>query len=91
MKIRLMGLPAEVNRVTEALHDARDFEVIQVDGPYPNRGDSRMVRAYIEVRLTEWCGRSWHDGDCCEESRKQWVGVQAWPVQHRQDDNHEAP
>ena len=49
MKIRIMGLPAEVTPALQAIHETLD--VIQVDGPYPNRGDSRMVRVYIEVQL----------------------------------------
>jgi hypothetical protein len=57
MKIRLMGLPAEIDQAINALRDLSDLDVVQVDGPYPNRGDSRMVRVYIEARL---CGR---DGD----------------------------
>jgi hypothetical protein len=28
-----------------------DLDVIQVDGPSPNRGDSRQVRADLELRL----------------------------------------
>jgi hypothetical protein len=57
MKIRLMGLPAEIGQAIDALRGLPDLDVIQVDGPYPNRGDSRMVRVYIEARLS---GR---DGD----------------------------
>jgi hypothetical protein len=52
MKIRLMGLPAEISQITKALRDTPGLDVIQVDGPYPNRGDSRMVRVYIEAQLT---------------------------------------
>jgi hypothetical protein len=76
-----MGLPAEVDRAVEALHDTRDLDVIEVNGPHPNRGDSHQVRMYLEARLTEWCGRSWHDGDCCAGSRQQWGGVRVHPVQ----------
>ena len=57
MKIRLMGPPAEIGQAIKALRDIPGLDVIQVDGPYPNRGDSRMVRMYIEARLS---GR---DGD----------------------------
>jgi hypothetical protein len=57
MKIRLMGLPAEIDQAIRALRDISDLDVIQADGPYPNRGDSRIVRMYIEARLS---GR---DGD----------------------------
>ncbi len=51
MKIRLMGLPAEIEPVLTQIQDIRTLDVIQVDGPYPNRGDSRMVRVYIEAQL----------------------------------------
>ena len=51
VKLRLMGLPAEVDQAVTVLSDARAFDVVQVDGPYPNRGNSRLVRVYIEVQL----------------------------------------
>ena len=51
MKIRLMGLPAEVIPIVKALQQTDAFDVIQVDGPYPNRGDSRLIRVYIEAQL----------------------------------------
>ena len=51
MKIRLMGLPFEVGQAATDIDDAKIFDVIQVDGPYPNRGDSRLVRVYIEAQL----------------------------------------
>jgi hypothetical protein len=51
MKIRLMGLPAEVHQAVIMICDAEAFDVIQVDGPYPNRGDSRIIRIYIEAHL----------------------------------------
>ena len=51
VKIRLTGLPAEIEPVLTQIQEARTLDVIQVDGPYPNRGNSRMVRVYIEARL----------------------------------------
>ena len=51
MKLRLMGLPTEVDQAVIIVYDANVFDVIQVDGPYPNRGDSRQVRIYIEAQL----------------------------------------
>jgi hypothetical protein len=50
MKIRIMGLPGEVIPVIKALVDAEGLEVIEVSDSYPNRGDSRMVRVYIEAQ-----------------------------------------
>jgi hypothetical protein len=51
MKIRLMGLPAEINQAVTVLNDADSLDVLQVSDPYPNRGDSHMVRVYIEAQL----------------------------------------
>jgi hypothetical protein len=52
MKLRLMGTEAECARLAFLLRfGPRGLEVLQVDGPYPNRGDSGQVRAYLEVRL----------------------------------------
>ena len=51
MKIRLSGLPAEVDQAFSIIYDGEIFTVVQVDGPYPNRGNSRMVRLYVEVHL----------------------------------------
>lgn len=56
MKIRLMGLPAEVDQALIIISAAKPFDVVQVDGPYPNRGDSRMVRVYIEAQLSAESG-----------------------------------
>ena len=50
MNIRIMGLPAEITPVIQALTDADGLEVIQVSEPYPNRGDSRMVRVYLQAQ-----------------------------------------
>ncbi len=51
MKIRLSGLPAEVGQAVSALRKADALDVIEVSSPYPNRGDSRIVRIYIEAQL----------------------------------------
>jgi hypothetical protein len=51
MKIRLMGLPAEVNSALNVIQETPALDVTQVDGPYPNRGNSRMVRVYIDAQL----------------------------------------
>ena len=51
MKIRLSGLPAEVDQAVSALSDADALDVIEVSSPYPNRGDSRIVRVYIEAQF----------------------------------------
>ena len=51
MKIRLMGLPGEVDQAITIISTVQALDVVQVDGPYPNRGRSRMVRLYVEVQL----------------------------------------
>jgi hypothetical protein len=51
MKIRLSGLPAEIDQAVCVLTDAQALDVIEVSTPYPNRGDSRIVRVYIEAQL----------------------------------------
>lgn len=56
MKIRLTGLPDETARLLQILTRTPDLDLIEVSGPYPNRGASRMVRLYIETRLTPGSG-----------------------------------
>ncbi|MCP9947339.1 hypothetical protein [Actinomadura madurae] len=50
MKIRLMGLPDETDAAVEALRGG--FDVLEVSAPRRNRGDSALVRVYVEVRLS---------------------------------------
>ncbi len=49
MKLRLHGTPAEVAAATRQLVEVLD--VVAVNGPYPDRGTSVLVRVYLEVRL----------------------------------------
>ena len=51
MKIRITGLPAEVEEGIKTLTQAEALDVIEVSDLYPNRGNSRMVRVYIEAQL----------------------------------------
>lgn len=51
MKIRLMGLPAEVDATVAALRVALD--VVSVSSAYPCRGESREVRVYVDARPKE--------------------------------------
>jgi hypothetical protein len=53
MNIRIMGLPAETEKAITAITAANGIEVIEVSQPRSNRGDSRMVRVYLEVRLRD--------------------------------------
>jgi hypothetical protein len=49
VKIRLEGTHPECQQA--ALRLAELFDVVSVSDPYPNRGRSRLVRVYLEVRL----------------------------------------
>jgi hypothetical protein len=52
MKVRLTGTEDECARLAFLLRfGPPELEVLQVDGPYPNRGDPRQVRTYLELRL----------------------------------------
>lgn len=48
MNIRLMGQDEECQAAITALKTV--FHVIEVNGPYSNRGDSKQVRYFIESR-----------------------------------------
>ena len=50
MKIRIMGQPAEVDHAVRVLQENKDLDVTGVNGPYPNRRNSRMVRVYVEAQ-----------------------------------------
>lgn len=47
MKIRIMGTPRECDDAVKVLRLA--FNVLEVSSPRPNRGDSRLVRVYVEA------------------------------------------
>lgn len=49
MKIRLHGLPDEVEEAVKRLHGI--FAVVSVSKPYPDRGTSRLIRVFVEIRL----------------------------------------
>ncbi len=49
VKIRLEGTPEECQQAAPRL--AEVFEVVSISDPYPNRGRSRLVRVYLEIRL----------------------------------------
>ena len=53
MKVRLMGTADECAAGVEVIRGAGRFEVVEVSGAYPNRGDSRLVRVYVETRATD--------------------------------------
>ena len=47
MKLRLMGTAAECAAAVVVLREHLD--VVEVSEPYPNRGNSRLVRVYVEA------------------------------------------
>jgi hypothetical protein len=52
--VRLVGTEAECARLVFLLrYGPPDLEVIQVSPPYPNRGDTKQVRVYLELRFPE--------------------------------------
>jgi hypothetical protein len=51
VKIRLEGTLQECQQAAPGL--AELFDVVSVSDPYANRGRSRLVRVYVEIRLGE--------------------------------------
>jgi hypothetical protein len=52
--VRLVGTEAECARLVFLLRfGPPDLEVVEVSRPYPNRGDSKQVRVYLELRFPE--------------------------------------
>lgn len=49
LKIRVQGLPEEVEEFAAELENLRRWEVIEESADYANRGTSKLVRRYIEV------------------------------------------
>jgi len=49
VKLRLEGTPQECQQVVPLLGEVLD--VVSISPPYPNRGQSRLVRVYLEIRL----------------------------------------
>jgi hypothetical protein len=49
VKIRLVGTLEECLDAQERL--TRVFEIVEISRPYPSRGQSRLVRVYVELRL----------------------------------------
>lgn len=53
LKIRVQGLPEEVEAFAAELESLRRWEVLEESGDYANRGGSKLVRRYIEVERVE--------------------------------------
>jgi len=45
------GTAEECQQATPRL--AELFDVVSISDPYPNRGQSRLVRVYLEIRLAD--------------------------------------
>lgn len=59
VRVRLEGLPDEVHRTANAMQAAGC--VLERSREYPNRGESRYVRAYLECYIPEGLEVSRHD------------------------------
>jgi hypothetical protein len=46
-----MGTDSETRAAVAVLSDADQFNLLEVSGPYPNRGNSALVRVYIKAQL----------------------------------------
>ena len=53
LKIRVQGLPEEVEEFSAMLDELRRWEVLEESGDYPNRGASKLVRRYVEIEKAE--------------------------------------
>lgn len=51
MKIRIMGTQSETDAAVRTLRIA--FEVREVSGWYPNRGDSTLGRVYVDAVVAD--------------------------------------
>ena len=64
VKVRIEGLPEEVEQFTEQLEKDEKYEFLQKSENYPNR-NSQYVRKYVEIRLKEqeWenAKRNWNN------------------------------
>lgn len=49
LKIRVQGLPEEVEKFASLLEELRHWEVVEESADYPNRGTSKLVRRYVEI------------------------------------------
>lgn len=59
VRVRLEGLPEEVHRISDAMQAAGC--VLERSREYPNRGESRYVRVYLDCDLPEGCEVNRHD------------------------------
>lgn len=48
IKMRLQGLPDEIEKLVEDLKTK--YDVLEVSDSYANRGDSKFVRVYVTIK-----------------------------------------
>lgn len=53
VKIRLWGTPQEVAALAQHLRNDEGLQILSVSDSYPDRGESRYERVYIEADLKE--------------------------------------
>jgi hypothetical protein len=85
MKLRLTGTADECARLAFLLlFGPPELEVLQVDGPYPSRGGSGLVRAYLELRLARQPGPGTTTFYSLVDPEGRLLLVDAWgaPVRH---------
>lgn len=51
MKIRIMGLPLENEKLINALKRSPEIDIISISRSYANRGNSKEERIYIECKV----------------------------------------
>ena len=51
MKIRIMGLPLENEKLINALKRSPEIDIVSISKPYANRGTTREERIYIECKV----------------------------------------
>lgn len=73
VRVRLEGLPDEVHRTANAMQAAGC--VLERSREYPNRGESRYVRVYLECDIPEGLEVSRHDSQTWSFSIAQERGV----------------
>ena len=48
IKIRLHGTSKEVQKAVEQIEDG--FEILEISKPYQDKGESKLVRLYIDAK-----------------------------------------
>lgn len=51
MKLRIMGTPAENEKLIRALKRNPEIDIISISKPYQNRGFSKEERVYIDCKV----------------------------------------